>query len=55
MRVLLVDPNESSRDALRRAFAALGCSVRGFASVAEGEKTLAEFEPDIVVVARRRG
>ena len=52
MKVLLVDPNESSRDELRRAFAALGCSVRGFASVSEGEKALLEFDPAIVVVAR---
>ncbi len=50
MKVLLLDPNESSRDELRRAFAALGCSVRGFGSVGEGEKTLFEFEPLIVVV-----
>jgi two-component system NtrC family response regulator len=51
MKVLLVDPNESSRDELRRAFAALGCSVRGFASVTEGERTLPEFDPAIVVAA----
>jgi DNA-binding NtrC family response regulator len=51
MKVLLVDPNEASRDELRRAFAALGCSVRGFASVTEGERTLPEFDPAIVVAA----
>lgn len=51
MRVLLLDPNESSRDELRRNFAALGCSVRGFASVGEGEKALPEFDPALVVAA----
>ena len=51
MKVLLLDPNESSRDDLRRAFAALGCSVRGFASVGEGERAVAEFDPAIVVAA----
>ena len=55
MKVLLLDPNESSRDALRRAFAALGCSVRGFASVGEGEKALSEFDPAIVVAALGAG
>src|SRR5204862_1806864 len=51
MKVLVVDPNESTRDELRRAFAALGGSVRGFATVAEGEKALVEFDPAIVVAA----
>jgi DNA-binding NtrC family response regulator len=53
MKALLVDPNAESRDALRRALAAMGCSVRGFASVAEGERALesAEFDPSLLVVA----
>lgn len=55
MKVLLLDPDESSRDALRCAFAALGCSVRGFASVGEGEKALSEFDPEIVVAALGAG
>ena len=38
MKVLVVDPSPESRDALRRAFSSLGCSVRGFASAAEAEK-----------------
>lgn len=49
MKVLVVDPSPESRDAVRRAFSSLGCSVRGFGSAAEGEKALAEFAPDVVV------
>ncbi len=55
MKVLLLDPNEGSRDALRRAFSALGCPVRGFTGPGEIEKTLAEFDPDIVVAAASAG
>ena len=55
MKVLLLDPDESSRDALRRAFAALGCSVRGFASLGEAEKVLSELDPVIVVAALGAG
>ena len=51
MKVLVVDPQEPSRDALRRAFAAQGCAVRGFASLAEAEAVLAEFGPDLVAAA----
>jgi DNA-binding NtrC family response regulator len=51
MKVLVVDPSSESRDAIRRAFASLGCPVRGFEGVAEGEKALADFDPEIVVVA----
>jgi len=51
MKVLLVEPRESSRDAIRRAFAARGCSVRGFASFEEAEPGLADFAPDVVVAA----
>ena len=55
MKVLFVDTQEPSRDALRRAFAALGCPVRGFGSVAEAEAALAEFGPEIVVAALDAG
>jgi len=55
MKVLLLDPDESSRDALRRAFAALGCPVRGFADAGEAEKALSEFDPAIVVAAAGDG
>jgi two-component system, NtrC family, response regulator AtoC len=51
MKVLLVEPREPSRDALRRAFAAQGCAVRGFATLGEAESGLAEFAPDVVVAA----
>lgn len=51
MRVLVVDPNAESRDALRRALASLACSVRGFAGVADGARALAEFDPALLVVA----
>ena len=49
MKVLVVDPSSESRDAVRRAFSSLGCSVRGFVSAEEGEKALVEFAPDVVV------
>ena len=51
MKVLLVEPREPSRDALRRAFAARDCSVRGFGSLGEAELALSEFAPDVVVAA----
>ncbi|HTY41064.1 MAG TPA: helix-turn-helix domain-containing protein [Thermoanaerobaculia bacterium] len=51
MKVLFVDPEESSRDALRRALAALGRAARGFAGFAEAEAALAEFDPDVVIAA----
>ncbi len=51
MKVLLIDPNPESRDALRRAFSSLGCSVRGFASAEEGEKALPDLAPQVVVVS----
>ncbi len=51
MKVLFVDPQESSRDALRRSLAALACQVRGFGSLGEAETALAEFGPDVVVAA----
>jgi DNA-binding NtrC family response regulator len=51
MRVLLVDPDPESRDALRRAFAAAGDQVRGVCTIPEADRPLAEFAPDAVVVA----
>src|SRR5215831_3884513 len=55
MKVLLVDPRESSRDALRRALAAAGGPVRGFAGLPEAEAALSDFFPDVVVVALDAG
>src|SRR5262245_11045883 len=51
MKVLVLDPDESSRDALRRGFAAAGGSVRGFAPPAEAERALPEHDADVVVAA----
>jgi len=51
MRVLIADPEPESRDALRRAFAGAGDSVRGVATLAEGEKQLSDFLPDAVVAS----
>jgi DNA-binding NtrC family response regulator len=51
MKVLLVDPQADSRDALRRTLAGLGCTVRGFSGVAEGTRALPEFDPALVIVA----
>jgi two-component system response regulator AtoC len=51
MKVLVVDPRTDSRDALRRTFSTLGCTVRGFATVGEAEKALSEFDADVTVAA----
>ncbi|HYB53301.1 MAG TPA: helix-turn-helix domain-containing protein [Thermoanaerobaculia bacterium] len=51
MKVLLVDPQPFSRDALRRAFSGAGDQVRGFSTVAEADRCLSDFDPDIVVAA----
>ncbi len=51
MKVLIVDPNPDSRDALRRAFSAAGGQVRGLASTAEESRNAPEFLPDAVVAA----
>jgi two-component system response regulator AtoC len=51
MKVLVVDPDPESRDALRRAFSAAGGQVRGFASAAEARRQLSEYAPDVVVAA----
>jgi len=49
MRVLVFDPSTDSRDALRRAFAARGAAVRGFASAEEAARAASETAPEIVV------
>ena len=51
MKVLVVDPEPESRDGLRRALAAAGGQVRGFASAGEAKRQLLEFAPDVVVAA----
>ena len=51
MKVLLVDPQPESRDAVRRAFSFAGDQVRSVATLSEGERHLAEFAPDAVIVA----
>jgi two-component system response regulator AtoC len=51
MKVLVVDPDPESRDALRRALSAAGSQGRGFASAAEARRHLSEYAPDVVVVA----
>lgn len=51
MKVLLVDPQDESRDALRRAFAAAGDQVRGVATLPEAERQLFGFAPDAIVTA----
>lgn len=51
VKVLVVDPDPESRDALRRAFGASGDEKRVVGSAAEGSRHLAELLPDVVVVA----
>jgi two-component system response regulator AtoC len=51
MKTLILDPNPESRDALRRAFASLGCPVRSFGEAVEASRALGEFAPEIVVAA----
>jgi DNA-binding response OmpR family regulator len=51
MRVLLVDPDPESRDAMRLAFAGAGDQVRGVTTLADAGRQLCEFLPDAVVVA----
>ncbi len=51
MKVLLVDPDPESRDALRRAFAGAGDQVRGVTTLAEAGRQLSEFLPDAIVAA----
>ncbi|MGE5278307.1 MAG: sigma-54-dependent transcriptional regulator [Acidobacteriota bacterium] len=51
MKVLLIDPEPESRDAMRRAFSSAGDQVRGVGTLAEAEKHLTEFAPDAVIAA----
>ncbi len=51
MRTLVIDPAPESRDALRRALSAAGEQVRGVENLAEAQRMLPEFGPDIVIVA----
>jgi len=49
MKTLVFDPNDVSRDTLRRTLASLGCPVRGFADASEAWRALREFGPDLVI------
>jgi two-component system response regulator HydG len=51
MKVLVLDPESESRDALRRAFSTCGDQVRGVATVGEAERHLGEFAPDAIIAA----
>ncbi len=51
MKVLLVDPDPESRDALRRAFTGAGDQVHGVTTLGEAGRQLSEFLPDAVVAA----
>jgi DNA-binding NtrC family response regulator len=51
MRVLIVDGESESRDALRRAFASAGDQVRVVAALPDGERQLGEFQPHVVIAA----
>ncbi|MEP6993457.1 MAG: helix-turn-helix domain-containing protein [Acidobacteriota bacterium] len=55
MKVLIVDPNPESRDALRRAFGSLDCPVRSFSGLTEGVRALTDFDPEIVVASLDAG
>jgi len=49
MKVIVFDPRPDSRDALRRAFAARGGAVKGYAASEEAAKAVAETSPDVLV------
>ena len=55
MRVLVLDPDASSRDALRQGFSSAGASVRVFSEPLEAERAVDAFEPDLVVAALDAG
>ncbi len=55
MKVLVFDPDASSRDALRQGLAAVGASVRVFSDLSEAERALDGFDPDVVVAALDEG
>jgi DNA-binding NtrC family response regulator len=51
MKVLVLDPDTSSRDALRQGLAAAGAAVRVFSEAAEAERALPDFQPEVLVAA----
>jgi DNA-binding NtrC family response regulator len=51
VKILVVDPDPQSRDALRRAVGVGNHQIRGVASAPDGARHLAEFVPDVVVIA----
>ena len=51
MRALVVDPNEESRDVLRRAFAAAAEQVRSVDGIEPALRQQDAFAPDVLVVA----
>ena len=51
MKVLVLDSDASSRDALRQGFAAAGGAVRVFSEAVEAGRALAEQDPELVVAA----
>jgi two-component system, NtrC family, response regulator AtoC len=51
VKVLIVDPEPESRDALRRAFSAGGDQPRSVGSAAEGRRYFAELSPEAIVLA----
>jgi DNA-binding NtrC family response regulator len=51
VKVLVVDPSPDSRDALRQAISGAGGQFRGLASISEARRHLAEYAPDVVVLA----
>jgi two-component system, NtrC family, response regulator AtoC len=51
MKVLVLDPDAISRDALRQGFAAAGAAVRVFSEAAEADRALPDFQPEVLVAA----
>jgi DNA-binding NtrC family response regulator len=51
VKVLIVDPDTESRDALRRAFTAAGDSPRSVATAAEARRFLRDLRPELVIAA----
>ena len=51
VRTLVIDPDPASRDALRRVLTERGEQARSVETLAEGRRLVAEFAPDVVVVA----
>jgi DNA-binding NtrC family response regulator len=51
MRALVIDPDEHSRDALRRAFAGAAEQVRSVEGLEPAGRQLETFAPDVLVVA----